>query len=295
MNSSDGSVALQGHDSITINLGIVVGAWFAYVVFAPLLWRQSPWLALFSIVTIGSYLYTWLVYYRHELWHNYFPSIDNGKPLDLISHAMFSISKAYRFSHGSHHKYVHTDRDMEFFCEDYATDRSHRRRQFVLELLFGNIAWECSTVLRLARAGKISVRDRVTGPIASCMFLGCAALVAHWIQPGTGWYVFPIFVLTAWVGAVATRQSQWVEHLGILENDLPLQERDMLSRNLSSATVLGRLFNFYTHNDAREHILHHTDPRWNSRGLNGLSLPPGSQTTTIAEHWRRLWTFYQSL
>lgn len=279
----------------TINFVIVFITWLAYVVLAPLLWLQSPWLALLVIPLIGGYLASWLLYYRHELWHNYFPGLNNERALDLVSYTLMSIPQAYRVCHGSHHKHVHTYEDMEFFCQDYATDRTKRRRQFLLEVFFGNIAWEWSTTFRLARAGKISSRDRIKARIGSLTFLAIAAGLSYWIQPGNTLYLLLTFVLTAWLGAVVTRQSQWIEHLGIHANGCSLHERDMLTRNLPSNTTLGWLVNFYTHNDAREHVLHHTEPGQNLRAVDGLSLPKEAHTTTVGEHLWRLWSHYRSL
>jgi hypothetical protein len=90
------------------------------------------------------------------------------------------------------------------------------------------------------------------------------------------------------------RHVQWIEHLGIL-SDGSLAERNLLTRNLSSATLGGRLFNFIFHYDAQEHVFHHTEPRINSRGAPDLTLPPGAQTITLGEYPRLLWSHYRSL
>lgn len=63
---------------------------------------------------------------------------------------------------------------------------------------------------------------------------------------------------------------------------------NLLTRNLSSATWAGWLFNLVNHDDAREHVYHHTEPRLNSRGVPGLELPTGSSSVTFGEYLRLL-------
>jgi len=246
-------------------------------------------------VFVGGYVHCWLGYYRHELWHNYFPGLDNPRMFDLVSSVMFSDPQIYRVCHPAHHKYIHSSKDLEFFCANYNQDRKKRRRQFLLELVFGNMAWELDALVRLKREGKACKWKGRRALMNRLAILVPAIALAGWLKPGAGPFVLLTFALTSWLSAVVTRQNQWIEHLGLQEDGAPLAERDLLTRNLKIDGLLSWLFNFYNHNDAREHTLHHTIPRWNSRNLPGLALPPGAQFTTLGEHVRRLYTHYTSL
>lgn len=275
-------------------LAAAICLWCAYLIIAALLGsRQGVW-SLVLVPTAGAYLFSWLAFYRHELWHQYFPAINNGAWYDFVSHLLFSDPQVYRATHSLHHRYVHTPDDVEFFCENWQTDRRRRKRQFILELLFGNAAWELSTFWRLRKQGRATLRaffNALAKRLA--VFLGLTALV-EMMEPGAGWFFLGLSTGSIWFGAVMNRHVQWIEHLGVL-SDGQLAERNLLTRNLSSATLAGKLFNWLYHHDAEEHVFHHTEPKINSRGASGLTLPPGARTITLGEYPRILWSYYRSL
>jgi hypothetical protein len=279
---------------LPFGLAAVICLWCAYLVFAALLWsRRGAW-SLLLVPTVGAYLFSWLAFYRHELWHRYFPFIDNGAWYNFVSYLLFSDPQVYRAAHSLHHRYVHTPDDIEFFCRDWLTDRRRRKRQFILELLFGNAAWELSTFWRLRRQGRATSKAHLHSVVKRLIvFLGLMSL-AESLEPGAGWFFASLSTVSIWFGALMNRHVQWIEHLGIV-SDGSLAERNLLTRNLSSSTFFGWLFNTLYHDDAKEHVFHHTEPKLNSRGLAGLSLPPGAQTITLGEYPRMLWSFYRSL
>ena len=279
---------------LPFSLVAVILLWIIYLLSVTVLWARHGPLALLLVPTVGTYLFSWLGFYRHELWHNYFPRIHNPTWFNFVSYLMWTNPQLYRLVHPTHHKYVHTPDDMEFFCQDWRTDRRRRKRQFILELIYGNIAMQVSHYTRLMKEGRATVQaSRNAFAKRLALFLSLLA-IAGWIQPGGQWLFFWTYILTIWLGVVMIRQLQWVEHLGIV-SDGSLAERNLLTRNLSSDTLLGWLFNFYNHDDAREHVFHHTEPKLNTRGLKGLKLPPGARTVTIQEYLGILATYYRNL
>lgn len=269
-------------------------AWIAYLVAVGVLATRSAPLAGLAVLTAGGWLFTGLAYFRHELWHSYFPGIPNPLAYRLVSCVLFSDPQVYGLCHASHHKHVHTDRDLEFFCEDYATDRSRRKWQYLLELLLGNMAWEITTVLRLRRSGKLDVPRARLSLLMRLGFQGAIALVAERIQPGGGVAALLVFLATAWWGALLTRHNQWVEHLGLRANEAPLLERNMLTRALPSRGLVATLFNLMNHNDAKDHVLHHLHPGMDTRD-RGFPLPAGAPTITPSEYLRLLATHWRDL
>lgn len=273
----------------------LVGLWLAYLLAMPALVARFGWGALALVPTVGVYLLSWLGYYRHELWHNYFAGLNNPRWFDFVSYLVFSDPAVYRIAHPAHHKYVHTTADIEFFCEDYETDRPRRRRQFVLELIFGNMAWELTCLHRLFREGKYTKWGSRVCLLKRASILAVLVSISRWITPGSGWTYLGCYLGTLWVGSLVTRHNQWLEHLGICANGASIAERNLLTRNLKSEGLLARWFNFMNHDDAREHVFHHTEPQLNTRAFPGLELPPGARTITIGQYLGLVARHYRSL
>jgi hypothetical protein len=276
------------------SLRAVVAAWFVYLLLLGILRARWGPVALLLVPTVGVYLFTWLGYYRHELWHAYFPGVDNGRWFTFVSYMLFADPQVYRLAHGSHHKFVHTPGDLEFFCVNWENDLKRRRRHFLAELVFGNLAWELTTLARLLRAGRASVPGAVVATAWRIALLAAVVGACQWIAPGSGWRCLGGYWLTIWLGSVMTRQNQWIEHLGIVDAG-GLADRNLLTRNLSSRTWAGWLFNLVNHGDAREHVYHHTEPRWNTRDVPDLGLPPGSPSVTIGQYYRVLLDYHRRL
>lgn len=268
--------------------------WITYLIAASILAVHHPLCAALAVLTVGGYLFTGLAYMRHELWHNYFPGIPNPLAYRIVSWVLFSDPQVYALCHATHHKHVHTDRDLEFFCESYATDRARRRFQYLSELLLGNMAWELTTVLRLRRAGKLDVLSARLSLLIRIGFVISITCVAEALQPGAGPAAPVVFIATAWWGAILTRHNQWVEHLGILANEATLMERNMMTRALPSRGLAAKLFNVMNHNDAQDHLLHHLHPGSDTRN-RGLPLPDEAPTTDLTAYVRLLATHWRDL
>jgi hypothetical protein len=277
-------------------LGLVIGLalWFGYAVVVPILWTRWGAVALTLVPIVGVYLFTWLAYDRHELWHGYFRRLDDPRWFDVVSWALLSDPQVYRAAHGWHHRFVHTPLDREFYCSQWTTNTLRRRAQFVAELFLGNIAWEAGAFWRLWKIeGTPAVRAALSGTAARLVLLGVVTTIGEVAAPGTGWRCLVVYGLTVWMGAVTTRQNQWIEHLGVF-GDGSLAQRNALTRNLSSEGWAGWLFNVVNHHDASEHVFHHTEPGLDTRGA-GLALPPAARTVTVIEYARSLVRYARSL
>jgi fatty acid desaturase len=278
-----------------LGLGIVLVLWFGYLLAVPILWARHGLLALALVPTAGIYLFTWLGYARHELWHGYFPHLDNQRWFNVVSYALFADPQVYRSAHASHHKFVHTTDDREFYCSEWATNRSRRRAQFLAELMLGNMAWDAHGFWRLCKAHGSSVV--AAGLMATAkrlaLLIGVIGL-CDLLEPGSRWLCLSTYGLTLWAGAVTTRHNQWIEHLGIFSEG-SLAERNLLTRNLSSDGWAGRLINLVNHDDARAHVFHHTEPRVDSRGAPGLVLPHGARTISVTEYGRVLVRYWRAI
>lgn len=272
--------------------GVILG-WITYLMALPSLWTTSSALFGVAILTLGGYLATWLGYLRHEAYHGYFTPF-RRVIYSLTSFVVFSDPAVFSRAHPTHHAWVHTTRDIEFFCAGHESDRSRRRVQFLAELLFGNAAWELSTLYRLRREGRWDRREGARNLLLRLLLLASLAALAVAIH---GWSAAGPFLLgyglTLWWGALVTRHNQWMEHLGIV-SDGPRSERDMLTRNVPSTGWLNRLWNFYNHADPKEHVFHHIDPMTHGRGLD-RDLPQGAVTLDVWDYPALLWAHIKSL
>lgn len=278
----------------TCELFVTIPVWFAYLFITSILWTISVPAALLSIFFIGQYMVAWMGYLRHELWHNYFPGVNNPIFFKSICYMLFSDPKIYEIAHTTHHRDLHTVRDIEFCCRNYATSSFRRRFHFILELLLGNIGWEATTMIRMTWDGQITVWRTVWSLSVRLALLVAYCFLADWIYPGSGKVFTYVYALTIWVGSLITRHDQWIEHLGIV-SDAPLADRVRMVRNLPDSHWTNRIWNIFNHNDPRNHYFHHAYPQMNFREAEGLELPEDAVKITIPQYLRFLWQYYKSI
>lgn len=278
----------------TLALFVTIPLWFLYLTVTSILWLKSIYLAILIILTVGQYLFTWLGYMRHELWHNYFPGIHNHRFFTLVSYLLWTDPQIYALAHITHHRDLHTTKDMEFFCENYSNNRIKRKIVFILELLFGNVAWEIGMMYRLVKRRQLSVRHFIGSAFVRLAYLAAMCVAVDLIYRPAGELLFFVFILTLWIGGIVTRHDQWIEHLGIV-SDAPLANRIRMVRNLPDNHWTNRLWNFLNHNDPRGHYFHHAYPQLNMRVVPGQKLPEGIPAITIPQYLSFLWNYFLKL
>jgi hypothetical protein len=96
------------------------------------------------------------------------------------------------------------------------------------------------------------------------------------------------FALTYWLGSFFLHQSQLVEHGNLIINGT-FYQRNIRTRNLLPGGIFEKIFLFFTHNDSREHVLHHTMPDTHSRPFPGeFPLPESAIMITMRVYLRIL-------
>ncbi len=273
-------------------LPVIIALWFAYLILTPVLFARHGSAALLLVPTVGVYLFSWLAHARHWCLHKYFKRINNPRAYKLLSLALFASPDVYALAHRTHHKYVHTPRDIEFFRADWTTNRRARKIQFILECFFGNVVWEFATEAALRKAGLIKgARLKQLAPRLALLLLLAAATAR--LAPSALSAFALVYGLTVWTAAVVTRHHQWLQHLGIV-SDESLAARNLLTRNLDTSTVGGFLFDFINHNDTRDHVLHHISVNGYVQGGSN-NLPRAAVTVRVIQYPRILLDHYRSL
>ena len=94
------------------------------------------------------------------------------------------------------------------------------------------------------------------------------------------------YLLSIWMHSFFLHQSQLVEH-GFLLKEGPYQERNLLTRNIDSSGFIEKLFLILTHNDPKEHVLHHTLPKEYLRPFpNTIPLPKEANILTLKKYFK---------
>jgi hypothetical protein len=274
----------------------VMGLWLLYLLAIPVLWIRYGNGVMLLMPTVGAFLYTWMAFYAHELLHNYFPGVHNPTWYNLVSYSILADPQVYRVAHAYHHAQTHTAVDAELYLPSWGTSLRTRRSQFVLEFFFGIIVWE----LNLRRAYLAARRIQWAGVIQStCYHLGFLFVLAY-VTESLEYFGWPAFLanyfLTMWFGSVIIRHNQWLEHLGVFCEGTLAHRREH-TRNLSTQTLMGKVFAVMTHNESAVHLFHHTEPGQDTRHLAVDALPKDCRLVTpiqylriLKDYARTLWT-----
>jgi len=276
------------------DLFLVFVLWYFYLLSATILWMKSPLLSIFLMFLCAPFIVSWMGYIRHELWHNYFPGLPNKLLYNFVAMSLFSDPQIYGIAHATHHKYLHTTNDLEFFCEGYEKSSEKRRFQFWFEFFLGNVGWEINAMFRFWKFKEFSKIKHSVSLVLRLAIFAVICFVVNIYVPGS-WPIFGIiYVLSIWIGAVVTRHDQWIEHLGIIHNG-NLSERIYKTRNLPDNHWSNQIWNMLNHNDPRGHYFHHAYPYLNLRDITHLKLPKECARTTIPKYIQLLRKHYRSL
>ncbi len=236
-------------------------AWVAFLIVLPAIYRAHWALAVIAAVFPGAFLFTWLGFLMHETWHKYVPTIPNKTMYNVYALLLVSDPQVYKMVHGHHHTHIHTWSDMEFHPYGEIKTRLLRIVNNLLEIFIGIAYLVAVSLVTVPRNAHFRDRYRIWKAAVSffvwVVYLFCAGLASSLlfeVRPGD---IVMAYVLAFWVGSVILHHSQLVEHGNlIMEGDW--KERNLWTRNLRSNGILEKIFLFLTHNDSREHVLHHT-------------------------------------
>jgi hypothetical protein len=271
---------------------LVLLLWPAYLFFLPAVFAR--WGALTAVYMIfpGVYLFTWVGFLMHESWHKYVPNIPNGFFYNAFALMLLSDPQLYRLAHGYHHSKVHTHEDAEFHPAGRIRNRWLRILYNWMEILLG-VAWlVLISTVTIPLDKRFAGRYRVWKPVASLvfwiLFFGGIGWLSYLVFGATVLQIALSFAISLWLNSFLLHHSQLVEH-GNLYVQGTFEERNVWTRNLKRAGILEAIFLFFTHGDAEEHVLHHTQSQYYLRPFPGVvPLPVNAVSITLYEYLKIL-------
>ena len=271
---------------------LVLVLWPVYLFILPAVLVYGGWWVLFYLIFPGLYLFTWLGYLMHESWHKFVPTVNNRFFYHTFAFMILSDPQLYFIVHGWHHSQVHTYQDAEFHP---LGEIKYRNLQLIynwLEVIFGVAFIVGMASLIIPRDQRFARKFRYWKlPISIgvwAIFLGVTGFLSHLAFNVNTSQVLLSFALTYWLGSFFLHQSQLIEH-GNLIIEGTFNQRNIRTRNLQPTGIIGKLFLFLTHNDSREHVLHHTQTSVHSRPFPGTIILPGKAVfITMGDYYRIL-------
>jgi len=240
----------------------------------------------------GLYIFTWVGYLMHESWHKYVPNVDNRFFYNLFALMLLSDPQLYNLVHSTHHGQVNTYEDAEFHPLGKIRSRAGRILTNWLEVLFGTAFLVAAATVTVPRNPLFAKKYRFwrlpVSTIVWAAFFGGLGYLSHIVfNVGLG-KVFLTYILGFWLSSFFLHQSQLVEH-GNLFVEGTFKERNLVTRNLKPSGIVEKVFLFLTHNDSREHVLHHTLTRIHSRPFPGvIPMPEEAVWITMSDYLRVL-------
>jgi hypothetical protein len=267
---------------------LVLFLWPLFLFLMPAVIFYSGVLGFLFLVFPGLYIFTWVGYLMHESWHKYVPNVNNGFFYNIFSVMLLTDPQLYSMIHGSHHSQVHTYRDAEFHPMGEIRTKWIRVVYNWMEILFGVaflVVIASITVPRDARFAQKYKRWKLFLSLCAwIIFFGGIGYLSHLVFHIPGWQVLIWNLANIWLDSFFLHQSQLVEH-GNLIVEGEFKQRNVRTRNLSHHGFWERIFLFLTHNDSREHVLHHTMTNLHTRLFPGkIALPEQATIITFKEY-----------
>lgn len=271
----------------------LVVAWPLYLFVLPYVYARFKLLSFVFMLFPGVYLFTWLLCLMHECWHKYTPGIANDQLYDVFSYMLLTDPQLYRLVHGHHHSKVNTWEDTEFHPLGKIDNVCLSRVYNFLEIALG-IIFTFGIIMHILPdhpkyKAKYKRSTHTISIVMWIMFYGGIGFFSASVFNLDVYQVAIPFLISFWLGSFVIHQDQLIEHGNlIVEGDY--HERNIASRNLKNETVLEKSFNFLTHGDTREHVLHHTIVAVYSRPFPGkLPMPEGAVCVSLKDHVGNLW------
>lgn len=277
---------------LTIYYYVVLILWPLYLFLLPPLFKYDGWWVLLYLIFPGVYLFTWLGYLMHESWHKYVPGVNNRFFYNAFALMILSDPQIYFMVHSTHHVHVNSSQDAEFHPLGEIQSRGVRVIYNWLEVLFGVAFLVVLGSITIRRNVRFAKKYRFWKFLISVgvwvVYIGVLGYLSHLVFGVTLSQTFTVYALTYWVGSFLLHQSQLIEH-GNLIMDGPIQQRNFSTRNLKPAGIAEKIFLFLTHNDSREHILHHTMTAIHSRPFPGkFALPENAVMISLQDYFKIL-------
>ena len=284
MSISESSVPESAVRGQAIYFYFAPAAWVLFLFWLPVVFAFDRWAGIVCMVFPGLWLFTWLGYLMHECWHKYVPNINNRLFYNINALLILTDPQLYSIIHGTHHSGVHTWGDIEFHPFGEVGSRPLRIALNLCEIVFG-VAF-----MMVAGSAVVPADERFREKyrrwklpfsllLCGAVYGGIGSLSGMMFGIAAGNVVLS-YALMIWLGSFVLHQSQLIEH-GNLIVDGDFHHRNVRSRNLLPAGIPEKLFLFLTHDDSREHVLHHTLTKVYSRPFPG-TVPLPSEATVIS-------------
>jgi len=271
----------------------VMVTWPVFLVLLPLVYEKNQLAAMIFIVFPGTWLFTWLALLMHESWHKYVPGLPNRGIFHVFGWMLLIDPQIYHLAHISHHKDVNSYRDIEFYPFGQIHNRNIRRLYHLLQIFLGGIFTQPMMSLGVLRHPQFSRECSSLKGLASMsiqvIFIVSTGSVALAISSINLAELVMLYVLVYWSGALLIHHNQLMQHGNLIVKG-GYEQRNRATRNLNPNGLMAHIFLFLTHNDALEHVLHHTSPGFYNRPFPGkFPLPDEPVYINAADYPRVLY------
>ena len=272
---------------------LILMLWPLYLLILPPVFEYGGWFLFPFLVFPGMYIFTWLGYLMHESWHKYVPGVNHRFFYNAFALMILSDPQIYRMTHGWHHSKVHTYEDAEFHPAGEIKPRGLRIVYNGMEIVLGIAFLVAVAGWAIPRDSRFKDKYKAWKLLLSfsawALFFGGIGVLSHFLFGVRAFHVVLSYLLIFWAGSFILHQSQLVEH-GNLIVEGTFQQRNGRTRNLPPGGIFEKIFLFLTHDDSREHVLHHTATTVHSRPFPGVvPLPENAVRINLTGHCRNLW------
>lgn len=231
-----------------------------YCTIAPLMWTYSYIYGLVFLIFPGLYFYTYMAFVIHESHHRYFKGHPNNLIFRIALMYAYGDPQVYSIVHPLHHKYVHTDKDLEINPLGKIKSKKLRIISRLLELTFGLIYVQIIIIYKIITNPELNKRFSLFNMFFNFSLSTLFYFLVGYISFSLGADIQSIllcYISTIWSALILIRIVQLVEHGDIFTEENDPYSRNLLTRNMSKDSFFERLFHFYTHNDSYNHTMHH--------------------------------------
>jgi fatty acid desaturase len=263
-------------------------AWPTYLFLLPVAYAKFGALGLVAALIPGVWLLTLLAIFLHEAWHGYVPNVPNRFFYSVFCHMLCVDPKAFRLIHRFHHGHVNTYDDFEFHPFGRINSTLLRALHNVAEMTLGSVYMITLQHILLpfrpeAKAKFAPWRLLTNLAIFLSFLLAITTMTKLVFDVGETGVLLP--VTAAYVlGAIVVHHGQLIQHGNVISTG-NRKQKTLATHNLVCEGTPQRVMHFFTHNDLRDHLFHHTMTQFHSRLFEGaVPLPEGATLITMREY-----------